>query len=106
MPCRQEIPQFVELQNRYGSRGLQVIGISMDDSDKPVRDFYRQFHINYPVGIGDSKLEQLYGGLIGLPINFVVGRDGRIYSKHIGVTPGAGIEQEIKALLATPAPSA
>jgi thiol-disulfide isomerase/thioredoxin len=42
-PCRGEIPHFVELQDKYRDRGLQVIGISMDDNAKPVREFYRQF---------------------------------------------------------------
>jgi len=39
-PCRDEIPHFVELQNRYGGQGLQIIGVSMDDGPEPVRDFY------------------------------------------------------------------
>jgi len=50
-PCRGEIPHFVELQNTYAEQGLQVIGISMDDDVKPVREFYRQFEMNYPVAL-------------------------------------------------------
>ena len=51
---------------------------------EPVRDFYRQFKMNYPVVMGNAKTGELYGGVLGLPIAFVIGRDGRIYSKHIG----------------------
>jgi thiol-disulfide isomerase/thioredoxin len=67
-PCREEIPHFVQLQNQYASQGLQVIGVSMDDSPDPVRPFYRQFKMNYPVVTGNAKIGDLYGGILGLPI--------------------------------------
>jgi thiol-disulfide isomerase/thioredoxin len=98
-PCREEIPHLVELQQRYGDRGLQIIGISMDDSIEPVRPFYQQFHMNYPVVMGTAKTGELYGGVLGLPITFLIDRDGRIYSKHIGATDAAVFEREIKSLL-------
>ena len=98
-PCREEIPRFVELQNKYRERGLQIIGISMDDSPQPVRDFYQQFKMNYPVALGGAKTGDLYGGILGLPISFVVDRNGRIYAKHIGATDISILESEVKALL-------
>ena len=67
-PCREEIPHFVELQNKYRDQGLQIIGISMDDGPAPVGDFYQRFHMNYPVGMGNAKIGELYGGVLGLPI--------------------------------------
>ena len=100
-PCREETPHFVELQHRYGDRGLQIIGISMDDGPEPVRAFYEQFHMNYPVVMGNAKTGELYGGVLGLPITFLIGRDGRIYAKHIGATDAAVFEKEIKSLLRT-----
>jgi cytochrome c biogenesis protein CcmG, thiol:disulfide interchange protein DsbE len=99
VPCRAEIPQFVELQQKYGDRGLQIIGVSMDDSPEPVRDFYQQFHMNYPVVMGTAKTGELYGGVLGLPIAFVIGKDGLIYSKKIGATDMAVLEREIQKLL-------
>ena len=98
-PCREEIPHFVELQNKYRDQGLQIIGISMDDGPAPVRDFYQRFHMNYPVGMGNAKIGELYGGVLGLPIAFLIGRDGRIEAKHIGATDISVFEREIKALL-------
>jgi cytochrome c biogenesis protein CcmG/thiol:disulfide interchange protein DsbE len=103
-PCRDEIPHFIQLQNQYGSAGLQVIGISMDDSADPVRDFYQRFRMNYPVVMGNAKTGELYGGVLGLPIAFLIGRDGRIAAKHIGATDAAILEKEIKNLLAAPEP--
>ena len=98
-PCRDEIPHFVELQNKYGSRGLQIIGVSMDDGPEPVLDFYRRFKMNYPVVMGNAKTGELYGGVLGLPIAFLIGRDGRISAKHIGATNISVFEKEIVNLL-------
>ena len=98
-PCREEIPRFIALQNKYRDQGLQIIGVSMDDETDPVRDFYRRFRMNYPVVMGDAKTGELYGGVLGLPIAFLIGRDGRIYAKHIGVTNMSKLENEIAKLL-------
>jgi len=98
-PCRDEIPHFVELQNKYGGQGLQIIGVSMDDGPEPVRDFYQRFKMNYPVVMGNAKTGELYGGVLGLPIAFLIGRDGRITAKHIGATDISVFEREIATLL-------
>ena len=97
-PCRTENPFLVALQNKYRSQGLQVIGISLDDDPEPVRAFYQQFKINYPVAIGDANLAERYGGILGLPVNFVIGRDGRIYAKHPGEVDLPVVEREIQSL--------
>ncbi len=99
-PCRDETPHFVDLQSKYGPQGLQIIGVSMDDEPEPVRDFYREFKMNYPVVMGNAKIGELYGGVLGLPIAFLIGRDGRIRSKHIGSTDSSVFEKEVSNLLA------
>jgi thiol-disulfide isomerase/thioredoxin len=99
-PCRIEIPGFVQLQNKYGSQGFAVIGVSMDDGPEPVRRFYKDFRMNYPVAMGSDKLGMLYGGIFGLPTTFLIGRDGRIYAKHEGLTDASVFESEIRELLA------
>ena len=99
-PCRDEIPHFAEMQDKYRDQGLQIIGISMDDEPEPVRDFYQKFKMNYPVVMGNAKIGEAYGGVLGLPIAFLIGRDGRIYSRHIGATDVSVFETEIGKLLA------
>jgi peroxiredoxin len=94
-PCKEEIPHLVDMQNRYGSEGLQIIGVSMDDSPGPVREFSQQFKMNYPVVMGNAKTGELYGGILGLPITFVIGQDGRINARHIGATSSSVFEKEI-----------
>jgi len=98
-PCREEIPHFVELQSKYREQGLQIVGVSMDDRPEPVRDFYQRFKMNYPVVMGNAEIGELYGGVLGLPIAFLVGRDGRIYIKHTGATDIAVFEKEVTSLL-------
>lgn len=98
-PCRGEIPQFVDFQNTLGSQGLQLIGISMDDDAKPVHEFYQQFKMNYPVAIGNANLAESYGGVLGLPVTFLIGRDGRIAAKYIGATDLNALQQKIQSLL-------
>ena len=98
-PCRDEIPRFVDLQGKYGARGLQIIAVSMDDEAEPVRDFCRRFQMNYPVVMGNAKIGELYGGVLGLPIAFIVGRDGRIHARHAGATDISIFEKEIVGLL-------
>ena len=98
-PCRAEIPRFVELQNKYDKEGFEIIGISLDDDPKLVRAFYQQLRMNYPVAIGDAKLAEQYGGILGLPVSFLIGRDGRIYAKYAGETDIPLIEREINSLL-------
>lgn len=98
-PCRKEIPQLVELQNKYGVRGLQIIGISMDDGPEPVREFTRQFKTNYPIVMGNANLGDRYGGILGLPAAFVIEPGGRIYARHLGATDVGVLEKEILALL-------
>lgn len=94
-PCKTEIPHFIDMQNKYGPRGLQIIGLSMDDSAGPVKKFYVDEKMNYPVAIADDKLAEAYGGVLGLPIAFVIDREGQIVAKNTGETEAAVFEKEI-----------
>jgi thiol-disulfide isomerase/thioredoxin len=95
VPCRAEIPHFVELQNKYGPQGFQMIGISLDDGAKPVRQFYAEKKMNYPVAVGDDKLASAYGGVLGLPVAFIIDRNGHIIAKHTGETAPDVFEKEV-----------
>ena len=101
-PCRQEVPQFTALQEKYRSQGFQAVGISMDDPEAALRDFCREHKVNYPVVMGDQKIAEDFGGVLGLPTTFLIGRDGRIHAKYAGATDFAKLNQEITALLQAP----
>jgi cytochrome c biogenesis protein CcmG/thiol:disulfide interchange protein DsbE len=98
-PCRDEVPHFSELQGKYGDQGLQIIGISMDDGPEPVRKFAQTYKMTYPVVMGNAEIGEAYGGILGLPIAFLIGRDGRIYAKHTGATDVSVFDKEVVNLL-------
>jgi cytochrome c biogenesis protein CcmG, thiol:disulfide interchange protein DsbE len=99
-PCLTEVPRFAEWQRRYGGRrGLQIVGVSMDDEEPPVRAAYQRYGLNYPVVMGDEKLGESYGGVLGLPLTFLIDRNGEIRFKHRGVTDLNILEREIQELL-------
>jgi hypothetical protein len=55
------------------------------------------------VALGDDRLGALFGGILGMPTTFLIGRDGRIYVKHIGASSVGVFEEEVKALIAAKA---
>ncbi len=101
-PCLAEMPRFVAWQQKYGGRGLQVIGISMDDEEHPVRTAYRKYKLNYPVVMGDAKIGEKYGGIFGLPVTFLIDRSGKIRFQYQGAVDLNTVENEMHSLLSTP----
>lgn len=101
-PCLEEMPRFVLWQKKYAAQGLQVVAISMDDDEQPVRAAYRKFRLNYPVAMGDEQLGELYGGVLGLPMLFLIDRHGQIRYQHKGAADLAAVQKEIQGLLTKP----
>jgi len=101
-PCLAEMPRFAAWQKEYAGRGLQVLGISMDDDEAPVRNIDRKLRLNYPVVMGDEKLGESYGGVFGLPETFLIDRTGRIRGQYDGATALEVIEREVQELLRQP----
>ena len=103
-PCKIETPWLVELQNQYGSQGLQVIGVAMDDSGKDeIAKFAKEMGMNYPVLLGKEAVGDAYGGIPYLPESFFIGRDGKIVDKIMGIDSRSVIENGIKKALNTQA---
>jgi len=99
-PCAIEIPWFVDFQRRYKDRGFEVLGVSMDDDGwKAITPFVAEKKINYRILLGDDKTGDLYGGVEALPTTFVIDRDGRIASVHVGLTGKKDFEDAIEKLL-------
>src|SRR5215470_14121922 len=104
-PCRMEIPGFVSLQNKYRDRGLEIVGASLDRVTGPgrpeaVAPFMKQLGINYTVFmINNGQAMQGYDTREGIPTTYIIDRQGRIVSRHVGYQPESFFENEIKALL-------
>src|SRR5580658_9267113 len=101
-PCKIEMPWFVDFQKQYGSQGLQIVGVAMDDASKAdIAKFAKDMGVNYPILIGKDSVGDQYGGVPALPESFVIARDGKILDKIIGLRGKAEIEDEIKKALNT-----
>ena len=101
-PCKEEIPWLVELQKRYGSEGLQIVGVSMDDGDqKDVEKFAAENSINYPILLGKEKVAEQYGGIEYLPTTFYIDRNGVVVDRVFGQPAREEIEQNIKRVIAS-----
>jgi peroxiredoxin len=99
-PCKVEIPWFIEFQNRYQPEGFTVLGVSMDDNGwAAVRPYVARARINYPVVLGDEKVNLAYGGIEALPTTLIIGRDGKIGYLHAGLTSKDEYREEILSLL-------
>lgn len=99
-PCRIEIPGFKDLYNRYRRRGVEVIGIAVDEPVSTVEPYAREMKMNYPVLIEQERhdVHDAYG-LVGLPTTIIINRDGTICRRHVGFTRKATLEESIRRLL-------
>jgi len=89
-PCREEMPEFVRAQDEFGGKGLQFVGIAIDEADK-VRQFGEAIGVNYPLlvgGYGAMELSRSFGNrVMALPFTIIVGRDGNIAHVQLGPLP-------------------
>lgn len=99
-PCQAEIPVFAAWQREYGSQGLAVIGISMDDDAATAQRLVEKLRPGYPIAMGDVKIGEQYGGVLGLPMTFLIGRDGQVLAQFQGETDLKTMEARIKSALA------
>jgi len=101
-PCREEIPELLELKKEYKDR-LEIVGISEDD-DPPesVLKFARQKGMTYPIVMATAELIDSYGGVPALPTTFLIDTQGRVVQKHSGLYPIETYQLEIRSLLGLP----
>src|SRR5215470_15828634 len=71
-PCKVEIPWLIEMQTKYAGKGFTVLGIAMDDEGKPIV-------------VGNEKVAEKFGGLLGYPTSVLISRDGRVLKRTTGL---------------------
>jgi len=103
VPCREEIPAFIKVQNRWGGQGLQIVGVAIDENDK-VRPYAAQLKINYPILVGGldgiDLARQAGNRLGGLPFTVIFDRRGNpVHSQLGGAMTQEKLEQFIRPLL-------
>lgn len=97
-PCLIEMPHLTALKKRHAGQ-LEIIGVAMDDNKASAADAVKRFPVNYPVMMGDAALAKLYGGILGLPEIYLIGRDGRIIKSWRGDFRPAELDTAVEASL-------
>jgi cytochrome c biogenesis protein CcmG/thiol:disulfide interchange protein DsbE len=78
-PCRREIPDFIEAYRDLKDKGLEILGISVDDlSAEALRDWTQKAGMNYPVAMATAKIIADYQPGEFIPATIVIDRRGRI----------------------------
>jgi thiol-disulfide isomerase/thioredoxin len=108
-PCKSEIPILIDLQQKYGSRGFSVLGLSMDeDGIKAVQPFLdkerfdvsgQKEAIDYPIVFANDSIAEKFGGIVGLPTSLLFSRDGKGVKKIVGPIDYDTISKAIEGLL-------
>ena len=102
-PCKIEIPWFMEFENQLKDRGFAVVGVSMDeDGWNVVKPYIQQYKVNYRILLGNDQVGEIYGGVESLPTTFIIDRQGKIASVHIGLSGKDEFKNAITQLLDTP----
>lgn len=85
-PCRTEIPELVALNKKYGSRGLEIIGVSVDaaSADSDVQGFVKEFAMDYTVWLDPEDIISTRFLLVGVPTTFLIDREGILRWRKTG----------------------
>ncbi|MBI1746824.1 MAG: TlpA family protein disulfide reductase [Acidobacteria bacterium] len=98
-PCRQEIPDLVELYKQYHAQGLEILGVALDDEGALlVKPFVEAAKINYPVLIGNDNISLTYD-VQGIPTTLVFDKNGKMTARLLGPRSRADLEALVKSLL-------
>jgi thiol-disulfide isomerase/thioredoxin len=101
-PCRDEMREFVRLQQVDSAKGLQFVGIAVDQVDK-VQQFAKEIDLNYPAligGLGAMQLSQAMGNeVMALPFTLVVSKEGKIVHRQLGPLKQPQLDQIVGKLL-------
>lgn len=98
-PCRKQMPAYQELLNRYGDRGLLVVGFAFDTDPQAIASFAREIGVRYPLAVTTEALKQQFGGILGLPTTLIYDRQGVLRKKVIGFEYQQVYESAIRQLL-------
>ncbi len=85
--CVEEMPDLVKLQDKYQSRGFTVIAVNVGESAEQATAFQKKMGLNFPVVLDpESSTAEKYG-LVGIPVSYLIGSDGKILGEYHGFTP-------------------
>ncbi len=98
--CYEEAPHLQRIWDRYRDRGVVVVGVNIQDQDRPARDFIARFEQTFPNGVDRLGKISIDYGVYGVPETFLIDRKGRIVHKYAGAVTEETLASEIEPLLA------
>ena len=99
-PCLMEIPSLIVLQEKYRGRNFRVVSILLDDPEgAKAKAISANYGINYPILLGSDETTRQFGGVQALPTSLLIGKDGKIKEKVMGLLPEEEMERKIRKLL-------
>ncbi len=105
VPCRQEAPILERLWRSYREKGVQFIGVDIQDSEADSLRYLREFDITYPNGLdADGRITVDYG-VIGIPVTFFINREGIVERRWVGAVSEARMTEWVQELVAGQAPT-
>ena len=101
-PCLVEIPKFNKMSDEYQGKAVEVVGIAVESPYAHIKPKVEETAMKYTVLVGNDKVVDGFGGLLGFPTTYIVTKDWRIYKKYMGALPDkdARIKKDIEKLLA------
>ena len=101
-PCREEIPGFIEFQERYRKSGVQFVGVAIDQKERVV-PYVKEMGVNYPIVVGGMETlefaRQLGNNASVLPFTLVVDRAGKVSNVVAGIIRPEKLETLLKPLM-------
>lgn len=99
-PCVREIPDFVELYKQYKDKGLEIVGISIDQKGWAViQPFVKKHGIEYPIVLATPQFAGEYGNIQAIPTTYIVDKNGYVVEQLLGSRSKSMLEAKLKPLL-------
>lgn len=102
-PCRRGIPDLNDLYHAYKDKGVEILGISLDQGGKDdIVSGMQKYNItiDYSVLIGNAEVARLYGGIPAIPTTFILDKEGNIVNKYVGLQEKETFTAKLDKLIA------
>ncbi len=100
-PCRAEIPDFVQVYNENKSKGLEIVGVSVDTTSAgQVPGFVEKNKVTYPVAMMTKKIVEDYAPIDAIPTTFIIDKTGRVRFSQVGTMQKETLVEWFKKLAA------
>jgi thiol-disulfide isomerase/thioredoxin len=102
-PCIREIPSFNQIHAKYGSKGVTVVGVSVDEEGAEiVQPFLKTAKGRMDYRVALAKLDDLgpIGVTTSIPVTLVYDKSGKLMKRFDGFAEEKELEETVVVALA------